>query len=270
MGWFSDKTPKTCSICNRSFSGGGKTLPDGILCDNCWSLVEDHFENDDILEEEYTVEGAKQFIANRKKTKTAEPQPKIYKSQPLRLTDSCQNCGASVGDEATVLRDRSPICDDCASSVRIILPLIRILIEEPEEDIEEDAVLDPLNKITYPEFQKALVEADQARNRYQQHYGNCKAIFLVDENRRIEKNRQHIANYVITGRTVYGKVQAQDRFTVHRRERAYQDTITKIEIPYYYRLSGRLSDAIYEGYSGNLIFDHDIPYIYPGDILIIN
>ena len=269
MGLFGDKTPKTCSVCNRSFSGWGNPLPDGVLCDNCWHLVEDHFEHDDILEEEYSVEGAKQYIANRKKRKAAKPQPKIYKPKPLRLTDSCQNCGTAVGDEAAVLRDRSPICDDCASKVRIILPAIRTLIEEPGEE-HQDAVLDPLNKITYPEFQKALVEADQARSRYHQHYGNCKAVFMVDETRRIEKGRQHTVNYIITGRTLYGKVQKGDRFTVRRRERAYQDIITRIEVPYCYKLSGRLADAIYEGYSGDFIFDHDIPYIYPGDILIIN
>ena len=268
MGLFGEKKPKTCPVCNRQFSGIGWSLPDGVLCDNCWHQVEDHFENDDILEEEYSVEGARRYIADRKNRKTAKPVPKIYKPQPLRISDSCMNCGAPVDEEAAVLRDRSPICDACASEVRIIYPLIRTLIQEPFEGDEEPILLDSLNRITYPEFQKALTVAAETRNRYRQHYGNCKAVFLVDDNRRIEKRRSW--NCSVKGRTVYGMVQAKDRFAVRRRERTYQDTIMGLDIPYYYKLSGRMSDAIPEGYAGSLVFDHDIPYIYPGDILIIN
>lgn len=200
-----------------------------------------------------------------------------------KKTIVCSACGEEerlMVKDIVVLKDGVVICPKCAAKVRILYPKdftwqLEICEYGDEADSDENPVwLDPLNEMTWQDFQAALPKTEMERVARREKYGSDKAFFKVDENSRIikmpGKGRRVITDeYAITGTVLLGEVGGMDEISVRRKEKIFTRSIKRIEIP-----SGGLAmekaDSIAEGCYGSIILEGDAPYIYPGDVLCFN
>jgi len=296
---------KNCAVCGNPYKGIGSSCKDGSYCDACSKKLRLVCREDDaeFMSASQIREMLNRYASEIEAYNTVqkpETCPFCGKKMPkllnLRMLDAyiCADCGnraaemlhtgydaigykcfseiAPLFSQAAVQggkEDASGRFHD-ADALRIVYPLIRTLLEDPEGGYDV-AYIDPLDSLSDAELRAAEVRAEQRREALKTQYGEHKALFEVDDIAKLyneSKGRRGYRNeYRIGGRVLLGSISRKDTAAVARAEGAQSFRIQKLGDSRKY--SNDLKE-VKEGAECGLFIEGTVSCIYPGDILLID
>ena len=296
---------KNCAVCGNPYKGIGSSCKDGSYCDACSKKMRLVCSEDDaeFMSASQIREMLNRYASEIEAYNTVQkPETcplcgkKLPKLLNLRMLDAyiCADCGnraaemlhtgygaigykcfseiAPLFSQAAVQggkEDASGRFHD-ADALRIVYPLIRTLLEDPEGGYDV-AYIDPLDSLSDAELRAAEVRAEQRREALKTQYGEHKALFEVDDIAKLyneSKGRRGYRNeYRIGGRVLFGCINRKDTAAVTRAEGAQSFRIKKLGDSREY--SNDLKE-VKEGAECGLFIEGTVSCIYPGDILLID
>jgi hypothetical protein len=296
---------KNCAVCGNSYKGIGNSCKDGSYCDACSKKLRLVCREDDaeFMSASQIREMLNRYASEIEAYDTVQkPETcpfcgkKLPKLLNLRMLDAyiCADCGnraaemlhtgygaigykcfseiAPLFSQAAVQggkEDASGRFHD-ADALRIVYPLIRTLLEDPEGGYDV-AYIDPLDSLSDAELRAAEVRAEQRREALKTQYGEHKALFEVDDITKLynesKGHRTYRNEYRIAGRVLLGSINRKDTAAVTRAEGAQSFRIQKLGDSRKY--SNDLKE-VKEGAEGGLFIEGTVSCIYPGDILLID
>ena len=296
---------KNCAVCGNPYKGIGSSCKDGSYCDACSKKLRLVCSEDDaeFMSASQIREMLNRYASEIEAYNTVQkPETcpfcgkKLPKLLNLRMLDAyiCADCGnraaemlhtgygaigykcfseiAPLFSQAAVQggkEDASGRFHD-ADALRIVYPLIRTLLEDPEGGYDV-AYIDPLDSLSDAELRAAEVRAEQRREALKTQYGEHKALFEVDDIAKLyneSKGRRGYRNeYRIGGRVLFGCINRKDTAAVTRAEGAQSFRIQKLGDSREY--SNDLKE-VKEGAECGLFIEGTVSCIYPGDILLID
>lgn len=296
---------KNCAVCGNPYKGIGSSCKDGSYCDACSKKLRLVCSEDDaeFMSASQIREMLNRYASEIEAYNTVQkPETcpfcgkKLPKLLNLRMLDAyiCADCGnraaemlhtgygaigykcfseiAPLFSQAAVQggkEDASGRFHD-ADALRIVYPLIRTLLEDPEGGYDV-AYIDPLDSLSDAELRAAEVRAEQRREALKTQYGEHKALFEVDDIAKLYnecKGRRGYRNeYRIGGRVLFGCINRKDTAAVTRAEGAQSFRIKKLGDSREY--SNDLKE-VKEGAECGLFIEGTVSCIYPGDILLID
>ena len=296
---------KNCAVCGNPYKGIGSSCKDGSYCDACSKKLRLVCREDDaeFMSASQIREMLNRYASEIEAYNTVQkPETcpfcgkKLPKLLNLRMLDAyiCADCGnraaemlhtgyAAIGykcfseiaplfSQAAVQggkEDASGRFHD-ADALRIVYPLIRTLLEDPEGGYDV-AYIDPLDSLSDAELRAAEVRAEQRREALKTQYGEHKALFEVDDIAKLyheSKGRRGYYNeYRIGGRVLFGCINCKDTAAATRADGTQSFFIKKLGDSREY--SNDLK-VVKEGAECGLFIEGTVSCIYPGDILLID
>ena len=298
-------TEKICAVCGNPYKGIGSICKDGSYCEACSKKLRLVCREDDA---EFMPASKIRGMLNRYASEieaydtVQKPETcplcgkKLPKLLNLRMLDAyiCGDCGdraaellhtsynavgykcfseiAPLFSKAAVQggkEDASGTFHD-ADALRIVYPLIRTLRQSPEFGYDVDYI-DPLDSLSDAELRAAEGLAAQRREALKKQHGEHKAVFEVDDIKKLyheSKGRRGYYNeYRIGGRVLFGSINCKDTAAVTRADGTQSFCIKKLGDSREY--SNDLKE-LKEGAEGGLFIEGTVSCIYPGDILLID
>ena len=197
------------------------------------------------------------------------------------------------GWQDVTLKDGNMVCSDCAGKVRILYPLrsSKTLVESGfrfgYEEVRGktiakrgwvNALVDPLEELTLEEFRKAQGDAEKASQDMAGRFPGAKAAAEADFT-----YRHHVAaagtnhktlysdkkEYVTCVKVLFGEIRPGDIISVFHKDREYSAKVEDVWFWNYLDTSQRAIEKAFAGTTAALWFHQDVPFIYPGDILVV-
>ncbi len=296
---------KNCAVCGNPYKGIGSSCKDGSYCDACSKKLRLVCSEDDaeFMSASQIREMLNRYASEIEAYNTVQkPETcpfcgkKLPKLLNLRMLDAyiCADCGnraaemlhtgygaigykcfseiAPLFSQAAVQggkEDASGRFHD-ADALRIVYPLIRTLLEDPEGGYDV-AYIDPLDSLSDAELRAAEVRAEQRREALKTQYGEHKALFEVDDIAKLyneSKGRRGYRNeYRIGGRVLFGCINRKDTAAVTRADGTQSFCIKKLGDSRAYSNDFK---EVKEGAECGLFIEGTVSCIYPGDILLID
>ena len=197
------------------------------------------------------------------------------------------------GWQDVALADGTMVCSDCAEKVRILYPLrsSKTFVESGfrfgYHDIRGktvakrgwvNALVDPLEKLTLEEFQKAQRDAQQAAQETAARFPGAKAAAEADFTYRhhvVSGGTNHKTlysdkkEYVTCVNVLFGEIRPGDVVCISHRDREYTAKVAEVWFWNYLDTAQRAMDKAFAGTTAALWFHQEVPFIYPGDILVV-
>ena len=191
------------------------------------------------------------------------------------------------------LMDGNMVCSDCAEKVRILYPLrssktfvesgFRFGYDEVRgKTITRkgwvNALVDPLEKLTLEEFVKAQSDAQQAAQDAAVRFPGAKAAAEADFIYRhhvgaVNTNHKTLYSdkkeYVACVKVLFGEIRPGDVVSISHKDREYTAKVEEVWFWNYLGTAERAIDKAFAGTTAGLWFHQDVPFIYPGDILVV-
>ncbi len=197
------------------------------------------------------------------------------------------------GWQDVTLKDGNMVCSGCAEKVRILYPL-----RSSKRFLESDtrfgssfihgksvtgrgwlnALVDPLEELTLEEFKQAQIDAEKAAQDMAARFRGVKAAAEADFT-----YRHHVTSggtdqrpqysdkkeYVTCVKVLSGEIRPGDIVSVFHKDRAYTAKVEEVWFWNYLDSPQRAIDKAFAGTTAGLWFHQDVPFIYPGDILVV-
>ena len=296
---------KNCAVCGNPYKGIGSSCKDGSYCDACSKKLRLVCREDDaeFMSASQIREMLNRYASEIEAYNTVQkPETcplcgkKLPKLLNLRMLDAyiCADCGNRAAEMLHTGYDAigykrfseiAPLFSQAAvqggkydasgrfhdaDALRIVYPLIRTLLEDPEGGYDV-AYIDPLDSLSDAELRAAEVRAEQRREALKTQYGEHKALFEVDDITKLynesKGHRTYRNEYRIAGQVLLGSISRKDTAAVARAEGAQSFRIQKLGDSREY--SNDLKE-VKEGAEGGLFIEGTVSCIYPGDILLID
>ncbi|MBQ3404969.1 MAG: hypothetical protein IJG63_06095 [Oscillospiraceae bacterium] len=191
------------------------------------------------------------------------------------------------------LKDGNMVCSDCAEKVRILYPLRsskRFMESETRFGSSFihgksvtgkgwlNVLTDPLEELTLEEFKQAQIDAEKAAQDMAARLPGAKAAAEADFTYRhhvksggtdIKPHYSDKKEYVVCVKVLYGEICPGDVVSVSHRDREYTAKVEEVWFWNYLDSPQRAIDKAFAGTTAALWFHQDVPFIYPGDILVV-
>ncbi len=201
--------------------------------------------------------------------------------------------GVFTGWQDVTLHDGNMICKDCAEKVRILYPLrsIKTFVASSARfgstEIRGKAVskrgwlnllVDPLENLTLEEFRRALSEAEHAVEEQAARFPGAKGAAEADFTYRhyvkaggTNQNPRYsdAKEYFTCVKVLYGEIRPGDTVYVPHKDRDYMAKVDAVWFWNYLDSPQREIDRAFAGTTVGLLFRQDVPFIYPGDVLVV-
>ena len=197
------------------------------------------------------------------------------------------------GWQDVTLMDGNMVCSDCTEKVRILYPLrsSKTFVESGFRFGYDEvrgktiarkgwvkALVDPLEKLTLEEFKRAQSDAQQAAQDAAARFPGAKAAAEADFT-----YRHHVASartnhktlysdkkeYVTCVKVLFGEIRPGDIVSISHKDREYTAKVEEVWFWNYLGTAERAIDKAFAGTTAGLWFHQDVPFIYPGDILVV-
>ena len=200
---------------------------------------------------------------------------------------------AFSGWQDVTLKDGNMVCSDCAEKTRILYPLrsskkfLESAIRFGISSIHGKSVIgrgwinvlvDPLEELTLEEFKKAQSDAEQTIQDMASRFPGARAAAEVDFTYRhhvksggtdLKPQYSDKREYVTCVKVLYGEIKAGDIVSVSHKDREYTAKVEEVWFWNYLDIPQRAIDRAFAGTTAGLWFHQDVPFIYPGDILVV-
>ena len=201
--------------------------------------------------------------------------------------------GVFAGWQDVALKDGNTVCSGCAEKVRIIYPLRnskRFVESGSRFGYTEargksipgrgwiNALVDPLEELTLEEFKQALKDAENAAQVMSARFPGAKAAAEADFTYRhhvVSAGTNHKTlysdkkEYVTCVKVLFGEIRAGDTVSIAHKDREYTAKVEEVWFWNYLDSPQRTVDKAFAGTTAALWFHQDVPFIYPGDILVV-
>ncbi len=200
--------------------------------------------------------------------------------------------GIFDGWHDVMLRDGNAVCKDCAEKTRILYPLrsvstflasARFGYTEIRGKAEAkrgwiNMLNDPLEKLTLEEFRQAMSDAAQAAAAQAARFPGAKAAAEADFTYRRyvrvggSNQRTHYSDakeFFTCAKVLHGEIRPGDTVQVSHRDRDYTAKVDAVWFWNYLDSPQVEIDRAFSGTTVGLLFRQEVPFIYPGDILIV-
>ena len=191
------------------------------------------------------------------------------------------------------LKDGNMVCSDCAEKVRILYPLRsskRFLESETRFGSSFihgksvtgrgwlNVLVDPLEELTLEEFKQAQGDAEKAAQTQASRFPGAKAAAEADfiyrhhvtAVRTGEKTKySDEQQYVACVKVLFGDIRPGDVVCISHKDREYSAKVEEVWFWNYLDTAQRAIDKAFAGTTAALWFHQDVPFIYPGDILVV-
>jgi hypothetical protein len=191
------------------------------------------------------------------------------------------------------LKDGNMVCSGCAEKVRILYPLRsskRFLESETRFGTSFihgksvtgrgwlNVLVDPLEELTLEGFKQAQTAAEKAARDMAARFPGARAAVEADFT-----YRHHVTSggtdqrpqysdkkeYVTCGKVLFGEIKPGDTVSVFHKDGAYTAKVGEVWFWNYLDSPQRAIDRAFAGTTAALWFHEDVPFIYPGDILLV-
>ncbi len=141
-----------------------------------------------------------------------------------------------------------------------------------------NALVDPLEKLTLEEFQKAQRDAQQAAQETAARFPGAKAAAEADFTYRhhvvsVATNHKTLYSdkkeYVTCVKVLFGEIRPGDVVSISHKDREYTAKVEEVWFWNYLDTAVRAIDKAFAGTTAALWFHQDVPFIDPGDILVV-
>ncbi len=201
--------------------------------------------------------------------------------------------GVFAGWEDVALQDGKRVCSDCAARVRIVCPLrsSKTFVECSARFGSTDhygksipgrgwinALVDPLTELTEEGFRQVMDDAEQAVREQAARFPGAKAAAEADFTFRHhvraggtdQKPRySEKQEYFTCVKVLYGEIRPGDEISVVHKDREYSAKVEEVWFWNYLDSPQRPIDKAFAGVTAALLFHQEVPFIYPGDILVV-
>ena len=191
------------------------------------------------------------------------------------------------------LKDGNMVCSDCAEKVRILDPLrsSKRFLESAARFGSSfihgkgvtgrgwiNALVDPLEELTLEEFKQAQSDAEQAAQALAARFRGAKAAAEADFSYRhhvksggsdMRPQYSDKKEYVTCVKVLFGEIKPGDIVSVSHKDREYTAKVEEVWFWNYLDSPQRAIDKAFAGTTAGLWFHQDVPFIYPGDILVV-
>ena len=293
--------PKICSVCGREYRGLGFQCKDGHFCGDCYDkllllIPQDHMFYNTVSKLKKTLEDNEDVLKGQYKKEMPQTCPicgkKLGKLTSMELPDGyiCTDCAEKAvdmipgagyesvsrimlseirtilsGPEATGTAKGEQGRRYDPDDLRIACPLIRRLKYDADSGANDTFYEDPLAELGPDGIDQVMEKASRIRNERRALYGEYKTVFSVDL---IEKpyttsktGVHYTGEYLIYGRVLLGRVEKGAVLSVYGRSEERSVRAAGAEG----RPSGK--DAS-EGFEAVISVKDDVPFVYPGDVLV--
>ncbi len=219
---------------------------------------------------------------------------------------TCSICGKTIdrspiqdpgyvfsGWPDVALKDGSMVCSDCAEKARILYPLRsskRFLESETRFGSSLihgksvtgrgwlNVLVDPLETLTLEEFKQAQIDAEKAAQDMAARFPGAKAAAEVDFTYRhhvtsggtnLRPQYSDKKEYVTCVKVLFGEMKPGDIVSVFHKDGEYMAKVEEVWFWNYLDTAQRAIDKAFAGTTAALWFHQDVPFIYPGDILVV-
>ena len=219
---------------------------------------------------------------------------------------TCSICGKTInvspapdpgyvfpGWQDVALKDGNMVCSDCAEKVRILYPLRsskRFLESETRFGSSLihgkhvtgrgwlNVLADPLEELTLEEFRQAQSNAEKAAQTQASRFPGAKsaaeADFIYRHHVRAggtdqKPNYSDKKEYVACVKVLFGEIRPGDVVSITHKDREYSAKVEEVWFWNYLDSPQRAIDKAFAGTTAGLWFHQDVPFIYPGDILVV-
>ncbi len=201
--------------------------------------------------------------------------------------------GVFAGWQNVVLKDGTMVCSDCTEKVRILYPLrnSKTFVESGSRfgylDIRGksvpgkgwiNALVEPLEELTLEEFKQAQTRAEDAVQALSARFPGAKAAAEADFT-----YRHHVKaggtdqkprysdrkEFVTCVKVLYGEIFPGDTVSIAHKDREYTAKVEEVWFWNYLDSPHRPIGKAFAGTTAALWFHQDVPFIYPGDILVV-
>ena len=211
----------------------------------------------------------------------------------VKLGPALESDGVFAGWQDVALKDGNMVCSGCAEKVRIIFPLRnskRFVESGSRFGYTEtrgksapkrgwiNALVDPLEELTLEEFKQAQSDAESAVQLMSAKFPGAKAAAEADFTYRhhvVSAGTTHKTLYsdkkefVTCVKVLYGEIRPGDIVSIAHKDREYTAKVEEVWFWNYLDTAQRAIDKAFAGMTAALWFHQDVPFIYPGDILVV-
>lgn len=222
-------------------------------------------------------------------------------------TNTCAICGnpiTDIGKSITVdgvfeqwngilLKDGNAVCKDCAEKTRIIYPLRSsksfaacssrfdssfIYGKTVEGKGWINALVDPLEQLTLDEFRQAMQDAEEAAQKQAARFPGARAAAEADFTYRhyiksggsgTKANYSDEKQFFTCIKVLYGEIRPGDTVCITHKDKEYTAEVSEVWFWNYLDTAQRAIEKAFAGITAALLFRMEVPFIYPGDILIV-
>ncbi len=200
---------------------------------------------------------------------------------------------AFSGWQDVALKDGNMVCSDCAEKVRILYPLrsSKKFLESAVrfgssfihgKDVTGrgwiNVLVDPLEELTLEQFKQAQSDADEAAEALAARFPGAKAAAEADftyrhhvkaggtdQKPKYSDKKEHVTCVKV----LFGEIKPGDIVSVSHKDREYTAKVEEVWFWNYLDSPQRAIDKAFAGTTVGLWFHQDVPFIYPGDILVV-
>ena len=214
-------------------------------------------------------------------------------SREIEIAPLGEPDGVFAGWQNVVLKDGNAVCSTCTESVRILYPLrnSKTFVESGSRFgyIETrgksspkkgwiNALVDPLEELTLEEFKQAQIDAENAAKTMAARFPGARAAAEADFTYRhhtasARTNHKTLYSdkkeYVTCVKVLFGEIRAGDTVSIAHKDREYTAKVEEVWFWNYLDSPHRAIDKAFAGTTAALWFHQDVPFIYPGDILVV-
>lgn len=213
---------------------------------------------------------------------------------PITLSEKPeQQDGVFDGWKDILLKDGNGICKTCAEKCRIIYPLrstktFAVCSARFGSDTFNgktidgkgwvNALVDPLEQLTLDEFRLALQDATQASQKQAASFPGARAVAEADFTYRhyikssgsgMKAHYSDEKQYYTCVKVMYGEIRPGDTVWIMHKDREYAAEVSEVWFWNYLDSPHCAIEKAFAGVTAALLFHTEVPFIYPGDILIV-
>jgi len=191
------------------------------------------------------------------------------------------------------LKDGNLVCKDCAEKVRIVYPLrsSKMFVESSSRFGSSfihgkhvagrgwiNALTDPLEELTLDEFRQAQGDAEQAAQAMAARFPGAKAAAEADLTYRhhvkdggteLKPQYSDKKEFVSCVKVLFGEIRPGDVVSVFHKDREYSAKVADVWFWNYLDSPQLPVEKAFAGTTAGLWFHEDVPFIYPGDVLVV-
>ena len=213
--------------------------------------------------------------------------PVTIKEKPI------EQDGVFKGWEDILLKDGNAVCKACAEKTRIIFPLRSTKIFAACSDrfgINDihgktvigkgwiSALVDPLEQLNLDEFRKTMQDAEAAARKQAANFPGARAAAEADFTFRhyikssgsgMKANYSDEKQYYTCVKVLYGEICPGDTVCITHKDKEYTAVVSEVWFWNYLDTAQCAIEKAFAGITAALLFRTEVPFIYPGDILIV-